>query len=44
MSTVFGNICSDIASLLMSEPYSEFLGFAIFGCICGVLIKWFKFK
>ena len=44
MHTIFGYICSDIASILNTAPYNEFLGFAIFGLICGVLIKWFKFR
>lgn len=44
MNTIFGEICSDIATLLSSAPYNLFLGFAIFGCVCSIIIRWFKFR
>ena len=44
MQTLMGNICSDIATLLNTAPYNEFLGFAIFGLIVAILIRWFKFR
>lgn len=44
MSTIFGQICSDVAALMSTSPYNLFLGFAIFGCVCSILIKIFKFR
>ena len=44
MNTIVAEICSDVASLLAMYPFNLFLGFAIFGLVCGILIKWFKFR
>lgn len=44
MSTITGQILSDVASLLNSSPYNQFLGFAILGLVVGILIKLFKFR
>lgn len=44
MQTIVGQIASDIASLLSSEPYNLFLGFAILGLVFALIIRLFKFK
>lgn len=42
MLTIVGQICSDVAALLVLDPYNLFLGFAILGCVMSILIRWFK--
>ena len=44
MNTIIGEICSDVASLLVSSPYNLFLGFAILGCVFSLIIKIFKYR
>ena len=44
MQTIIGQICSDIALLLSSEPYNLFLGFAILGCVVAIIIRLFHMK
>lgn len=44
MITIVGQIASDAAALLQSEPYSLFLGFAILGLVMSLLSKWFKYR
>lgn len=42
MSTIIGYILSDVASLLTSEPYNLFLGFAILGCVFSIIIGLYR--
>lgn len=44
MITIVGQIASDAAALLQTEPYSLFLGFGILGLVLSLLSKWFKYR